>query len=275
MPSIKDKADNEINYKKLFNPFKLDKRLDECFGKIITSFYRFLTPITQKPAILKIETAIKKMGVKEVRLGNNIEDAQNIYKAVKIAFNNHDILPTHIFVPIFPENIHSSSKAFFEAYTKNNKIIVYAPEKRTKLLQNINQERLNKLEKSKDFSNLSPTMQDIARVLLFNKKFSTNVPCGVMLHEIGHANQKIYLPQMSLLDLTEKDALTIQKLTNYCYHDDVLSEAFAELYAKLRAHGVEALTKDELNLWKRMNSGYFTSYEKKLIRKLIKDKNSY
>ena len=70
----------EINYKELFNPFKLDERLDESFGKIVTSFYRFLTPITQKPAILKIETAIKKMGVKEVRLGNNIP---NVY--IKLA----------------------------------------------------------------------------------------------------------------------------------------------------------------------------------------------
>ena len=265
----------QINYKDLFDPFKLDERLDESFGKIIASFYRFLTPTTQKTAILNIENAIKKMGVKEVRLGNNVEDAQNIYKAVKIAFNNYDTLPSHIFVPIFPENILSSSGAYFEKFARNNKIIVYAPQKRTKLINMINQDRLNKLKNSNAFSRLSPAMQDIAGVLLFNKKFSVDVPHGLMLHEIGHVNQKVYLPEMSLIDLSKKDALTIQNLTNYCYHDDVLTEAFAELYAKLRAYGVDSLTKDELNLWKRMNSGYFTSYEKKLIKKLRKEENSY
>ena len=91
-----------------------------------------------------------------------------------------------------------------------------------------------------------------------------------MLHEIGHANQRIYLPQMRLNELSQKDIATIRNLTDYCYHDDVLAEAYAELYAKMRANGVEALSKDELNLWKRLNSGYFTSYEKKLIRQIRK-----
>ncbi len=83
-----------------------------------------------------------------------------------------------------------------------------------------------------------------------------------MLHEIGHANQKIYLPELSLDELSSKDILTIKNLTDYCYNYDVLPEVFAELFAKMRADGMASLSKDELNLWKRLNSGYFTSYEK-------------
>ena len=259
-----------INFDNFLGNKVLRERMDASFYHIKSAFYRFFTPDTKNPEIKEIENAIKQMGVKEVRLGDNIEDAQNIFKAIKIAHENKDSLPSAIFVPVIPDKLISGVGGFFERYSRNNSVIVYAPSRRIKLIRQINEKRLKKLESRSSFAMLSPELQNIARLFLFNQKFSTNKPYGFMLHEIGHANQRIYLPQMSLNELSQKDVATIRNLTDYCYHDDVLAEAYAELYAKMRANGVEALSKDELNLWKRLNSGYFTSYEKKLIRQIRK-----
>lgn len=259
-----------INFDNVLGNKVLRERMDACFCHIKSAFYRFFTPDTKNPEIKEIENAIKQMGVKEVRLGDNIEDAQNIFKAIKIAHENKDNLPSAIFVPVVPDKLISSVGCFFERHSRNNSVIVCAPSRRIKLVRQINEKRLKKLESRSAFTKLSSEMQEVARLFLYNKNFSTNKAYGFMLHEIGHVNQKIYLPQMSLNELSQKDIAIIRNLTDYCYHDDVLEEAYAELYAKMRANGVEALSKDELNLWKRLNSGYFTSYERKLIRQMRK-----
>ncbi len=260
----------KINFDNFLGNKTLRERFDASFGHLKSAFYRFFTPDTKNPEVKEIEKAIRQMGVKEVRLGDNIEDAQNIFKAIKIAHENKDELPSAIFVPVIPDKLISGVGGFFERYSRNNSVIVCTPSVRINLVRKINEERLKKLESRAAFAKLSPQMQDIARIFICNKRFSTDAPWGFMLHELGHNNQKIYLPELSLNELSQKDILTIKNLTDYCYHDDVLAEAYAELYAKMRANGVESLSKDELNLWKRLNSGYFTSYERKLIRQTRK-----
>ncbi len=94
-----------INFDDFIGNKILKERMDASFCHIKSAFYRFFTPYTKNPEIKEIENAIERMGVKEVRLGYNIEDAQNIFNAIKIAHKNKDKPPLLFLFLLFLINL--------------------------------------------------------------------------------------------------------------------------------------------------------------------------
>jgi len=214
-------------------------------------FQRFFSVKTSSSAVKNIEKQIKEYGIGEVRLGNDFKNAQNVLKGVDIAAKNKDILPQKIFVSDYIER-HNNTEAmtYFEG---QDAFISLASPRLNRIAGDYRDAVIDELEKSKVYNEMSPFFQRITRQLFFVDSFSVDSPIGTIMHEIGHVNQPPKLPYRNFSQLNDKDALTATELTGYLTEKDLLSELFAEIYAKLRIKG--SVKPDEFELFNRLCNG--------------------
>ncbi len=253
----------------LYNP-KLEKRLMNSFKDLNIAFYRFITPPTTNPKVKELETVIKNMGIKEVRLGNDEKNAELIYESIKIAKANGDKLPDRIFIPIFPETMLSRCDGYTSTFGDVEKIVFLASTNLKKVFKDCKNNVDARLEKIPSFNKLSDELKNLTRRILCSQNYSTADAKRVVLHELGHVNDNYKFPKLEIKELEPRDKNIIKNLTDYIITDNILAEAYAELYAKIRADGFASLTKGEKDLFNRMISGYFDNYSKDSKKSLFK-----
>ena len=254
-----EKKNDKLFKSKYINAYaeKNKERLSKSLFNLRLAFYKFITPPTTNPKVKEIEDTIKKLGVEEVLLGNDEKNAKMIYDSLKIILAHNGKLPTKILVPLFPESVLSSAVGITDAPSDKFSAILIAPSNSPLMTEKFKNTIETRLKQLPDYNKLSENLKQITKHFLFIPYFSTKDARRIILHELGHINDSFNYPILRIQDLSQEDKLTIKNLTGYLKSDNILSEVFAELYAKLNAEGLYSLTNAEYNLLCRICNGDF------------------
>lgn len=240
----------------------LKSRFDRFYFGIYVAFYRFLTPITTNPKIKNIENTIRQLGISEVQLGNDEKTARLIYDSVVVTKKLNYNLPNRLFVPIFAENAHCGSDGLTHYFTRDDKVVNISPRSHVEVFKNAFIRLKSMLNNVRAYRKLDEREKELTQRLIYNVHYSTKDERRCILHELGHVNDDMDLPKIKIEDLSVRDRITIRKLSDYVNPDNVLVEAYAELYAKSCAEGIDELTDDEYDLLCRIVGGEFKSVKK-------------
>ena len=227
-------------------------------NELLTDFSRrykdFMMLFTQKstnPEVIKIEQDLKEMGIRDVNLSDDLEQAKLIKEAMQDLINGKIQLPHSIVVtPMLPKHTLGCANNYIENGAKNRYIFLATSEE-TKTVNNI-KTLLDRVKDTFFFSGYSTEYQQKYLEEMneyFAHNISTNNPKHFIYHEIRHTLENNTIRGFRTLNEVGKK---IAEGVSICAKDSI-SEFKSEAFAKLM--NGEKLTDEQMQIYMVFDGG--------------------
>lgn len=238
----------ETKYGKYTEPTaEIIERFENDIRKFSFSLLKFFVRKTDNPEVLKIKDKLLSLGIKEFEPGNDLKKSRAILNGIKLAKLKGDKLPKRIVV----SDVQLGGTLAEAFPIKENSSLQISSTNFENFVKDYMSERVKRIEKKIRFKLLPKDIRQELRRVLNGCRHPDSSDDFIVLHEIGHLNstKKVLLNEVKL---TPKELETILNLTEYTPKGEIVSEGFAELFAKARFFGTEKLTEHEKALFLRL-----------------------
>lgn len=237
-------AANEISYSKI----------NSDYNKKLNIIIETLSPKSKKTEVVKIEQELKEMGIENVNLSDDLEQAKLVREGMQDLISAKIKLPNSITVtPLLPKDVGGCANNYVENMAK--KRCIFLP--RSEEIKNLygKNDLINKVTKTSLFMD-SPIeyqqkyLEDASQYFEFQS--STNNPKGGIYHEVRHTLEDNTLKASFIPALIKGKWENIGEGVSG-YAKESISEFKSEAFAKLMSH--EDLSEEQMKLYMMFDGG--------------------